>query len=90
MHSYNWKYFPITQEEIEKIEQLYGDKGRPIMEYGYPFFEQDPSIEANEATENDKDENIIVDEEITIQQKYKIIKMEIEEGNEANDDVNEE
>ena len=58
------------------------------MGNGYPFFEWDPGIEINKTMENDEEENIMVDEEIIIQHKDKVVNMEIKESDEANDDVN--
>ena len=33
MHSYNFKEFPTTEEIIEQVEKLYGEKVWPIMGY---------------------------------------------------------
>ena len=80
----------ITEEVIEQVDRLYGDEGPPIMGDRYPFFEQDPGIEINETMENYEEENIVVNEEIPIQHEDRVINMEIEEGDEEIDDVNEE
>ena len=45
----------ITKELIEQVYQLDVYEGRPIMGYGYPFFEWAPGIEINETMENDKE-----------------------------------
>ena len=52
MHSYIWKYFPITEEIIEQVDKLSRDERRPTMGYGYPLFDWDPGIEINETMEN--------------------------------------
>ena len=80
---------PITEEIIEQVEKLAGDEGRPNMRYEYSFFELSLGVEINETMENDKEENIMVCEEILIQHEDNVVNMEIEEGDEANDDVNE-
>ena len=38
MHIYNRKSLSKTEEIIEQVEKLAGDKIRPIMGYGYPLF----------------------------------------------------
>ena len=57
------------------------------MGYGYPLFKWAPEIQINKTMENDEEENIIVGEEIPIQHEDNLVNMEIEEGDEANDDV---
>ena len=47
------------------------------MGYGYPFSEQSPEIEINETLENQEEENITADEEITIQHEDNLVNMEI-------------
>ena len=54
---------------------------------GYPFFECDTVIEINETMENDEEENIMISEEIPIQHEDNLVNTEIEEGDEAKDDV---
>ena len=60
------------------------------MGYGYPLFEWASGIEINETIANDEEENIMVGEKISIQYEYNLENMEIEESDEANDDVNDE
>ena len=40
--------------------------------------------------ENDEEENIVVNEEIPIQHEDNLVNMEIEEGDEVNDNLNKE
>ena len=81
---------PITEELIEQVDQLARNKVRPILADGYPFFEWCPGIEIHETISNYEEENIMVGEKISIQYEYNLENMEIEESDEANDDVNDE
>ena len=56
----------------------------------YPLSEQDPGIVTNKTMKFYEEENIMVCEEITIQHKNNLVNMEIEEGYEVNNDLNEE
>ena len=40
---------------MEQAEKLARDEGRPIMGYGYPFFDWAPGIEINETMANDEE-----------------------------------
>ena len=60
------------------------------MGYGYPLFEWSLGIEIVETMANYKEENIMVGEEIPIKHDNNLENMEIEECDEANDDVHEE
>ena len=63
---------------MEQVEKLAGYKGRPNMGYGYQFFEWYSGIEINENVENDKEKNIMVGEEISIQHEDNIVNMKME------------
>ena len=69
---------PITKEIIKQVEKLAWDEVRPIMGYGYPFFEWYLDIKINETVENYEEENLGVGEEIPIQHEYNLVDMEIE------------
>ena len=60
------------------------------MGYGYPLFEWYPNISINETMENYEEENIMVGEEILFQHEDNLVNMEIDEGDESNDVLNEE
>ena len=53
----------------------------------YPLFEWSPSIEINETMANYEEDIIMVYEDIPVKHKEKIVKTEMEESNEANDDL---
>ena len=45
----------MTEEVIEKVEQIAGYELRQIMGHGYPCFDMDPWIEINETMANDEE-----------------------------------